>query len=176
MTTVKYMRALTIILLVALIAGTTLLTACGGGTQTAQMGDNVSVRYNGTLDDGTVFDASNLHGNVPLQFVIGAHDVLADFENAAINMSVNQTKTIKIPFNKGYGAHDDNLSATLNWSQLPAGFTPKIGEKIPVRNSYGQLNGTVLNISDAGVTVDANFFLAGQNLTFQITLVEILKK
>ena len=112
--TAKYMKALSIILLIALLAGTTMLTACGGGTQTAKIGDNVSVLYNGTLDDGTVFDASNLHGNVPLQFVIGAHQMIPGFENAIINMSVNQTKTIKISAEDAYGPSEVTYNITLN--------------------------------------------------------------
>ena len=168
------MRALSIVLLVALLTATTVLTACSSSTQTAQIGDNVSVLYNGTLDDGTVFDASNLHNNVPLQFTIGAHQMISGFDQAVINMSVNQTKTVHIRPEDGYGLHNNNLSGTLNWSQLPAGSQPKVGDKIPVYNAYGQLNGTVLNVSEAGVTVDTNSFLAGQNLTFQITLVKIV--
>ena len=176
MATAKYMRALTIILLIALLAGTTVLTACGGGTKTAKIGDNVSVLYNGTLDDGTVFDASSLHGNVPLQFTIGNSSILPSFEQAVIGMGVNQSKTIHIPFADAYGPHYDNRTATLNWSYFQNSSKPTVGEVLHLRNTYGTINGTVLNVSDAGVTVDANFFLAGQNLTFQITLVEIVKK
>lgn len=178
-TTVKYMKALTIMLLVALLACTTVLTACGDATQMAKSGDTVRVDYTGTLDDNTIFDSTtnaSFNHVKPIEFVIGSGKYLPKFEQAVINLSVNQSATVHIGFNDAYGPHDDNLSGTLNWSQLPAGLTPKIGEKIPVRNSYGQLNGTVLNISDAGITVDTNFFLAGQNLTFKITLVEIVKK
>src|SRR5579863_5915612 len=43
----------------------------GTGTVAAS-GDTVSVLYTGTLDNGTVFDASSLHGNQPFSFVLGA--------------------------------------------------------------------------------------------------------
>ena len=176
MTAAKYMKALSTMLLIALLAGSTVLTACGGGTETAQIGDNVSVLYNGTLDDGTVFDASSLHGNVPLQFTIGNSSILPSFEQAVIGMSVNQSKTIHIPFADAYGPHYDNRTATLNWSYFQNSSKPTVGEVLHLRNTYGTINGTVLNVSDAGVTVDANLPLAGKNLSFEITPVEIVKK
>jgi peptidylprolyl isomerase len=169
------MKALSIMLLIAMLAGLTVLTACGGGTQTVKIGDNVSVLYNGTLDDGTVFDASNLHGNVPLHFTVGDHKVISGFEQAVIGMSVNQSKTVHIPFADAYGPHYDNRTTTLNWSQFQNSSKPTVGEVLSVHNTYGMLNGTVLNVSDEGVTVDANIRLAGNNLNFEITLVEIVK-
>jgi len=158
------------------IACTFMLSACSNNAVTAKEGDTVKVLYVGTLDDGTVFDSSELHGGDPLQFTIGAHTVIAGFEQAVVNMSVNQSRTVNIPFVDAYGPHYDNRTATLEWSQFQNISTPTVGEVIPVGNSYGQtLNGTILNISDAGVTVDANLLLAGKNLTFNITLVEIIK-
>jgi peptidylprolyl isomerase len=172
------MRTLTALLLVALLAGTTTLTACGGGAQTAKSGDTVQVNYTGTLDDGTAFDSTtnaSFNHVAPLEFTIGSGKYLPKFEQAVINLSVNQSATVHIPFAEAYGPHEDNLSVTLNWSQFQNRSTPTVGEKIQVRNGNGYtLNGTVLNISDAGVTVDANFFLAGQNITFKITLVKIV--
>ena len=176
MTAAKYMKALSTMLLIALLAGSTVLTACGSGTQTAEIGDNVSVLYNGTLDDGTVFDASSLHGNVPLQFTIGNSSILPGFEQAVIGMSVNQSKTIHILFVDAYGPHYDNRTTTLNWSQFQNSSKPTVGEILRVSSIYGTLNGTVINVSDAGVTVDANLLLAGKNLSFEITPVEIVKK
>ena len=152
-----------------------MLSACSNNAVTAKEGDTVKVLYVGTLDDGTVFDASNLHDNVPLQFTIGNGSVLLSFEQAVIGLSVNQSTTVDIPFVDAYGPHYDNRTATLNWSQFQNSSKPTVGEVLPVRSTYGTLNGTVLNISDEGVTVDANLLLAGKDLNFEITLVEIVK-
>jgi FKBP-type peptidyl-prolyl cis-trans isomerase len=46
----------------------------GTGT-VAAAGDTLSVLYTGTLDNGTVFDASSLHGNQPFSFVLGVGNV-----------------------------------------------------------------------------------------------------
>ena len=155
-----------------------MLSACSNGVATAKEGDTVKVLYVGTLDDGTVFDSTtnaSFNHVKPLEFTIGAHKVISGFEQAVINMSVNQSKNIHISFADAYGPHYNNRTATLNWSQFQNSSKPTVGEVLQVHNTNGMLNGTVLNISDAGVTVDANLLLAGKDLNFEITLVEIVK-
>jgi peptidylprolyl isomerase len=170
-TIAKYMRTLTVVLLIALLAGTTMtLSACGGGSsrQTAQIGDNVSVLYNGTLDNGSVFDASSLHGNVPLQFVIGAHTVLTDFEDAVVNMSVNQSKTIHISAEDAYGPTEVTYNITS--TDTP----PILGQQYTVELDNGKyINAVATSVTNTSVTFQNTHALAGQNLTFNITLVKI---
>ena len=48
----------------------------------AKPGDTVLVLYVGTLDDGNVFDSSEMHGNTPLQITLGSGKVLPGFEQA----------------------------------------------------------------------------------------------
>ena len=167
--TAKFMKALSIILLIALIAGTTMLTACSGGTQTAKIGDNVSVLYVGTLDNGSVFDASELHGNVPLEFTIGAHTVLTDFEDAVINMSVNQSTTIHIPAEDAYGPSE--ITYNITSTDTP----PTLGQQYQVQLDNGKyITAIAANITNTSVTFQNTHPLAGQNLTFQITLVKVV--
>jgi FKBP-type peptidyl-prolyl cis-trans isomerase 2 len=153
-----------------------MLSACSNSAAIAKEGDTVKVLYVGTLDDGTVFDSSDLQGGDPLQFAIGTGQYLPDFEQAVVNMSINETKNIHIPFEKAYGPYYNNLSTTLNWSQFPEGFEPQIGEQLQMQNIYGQtFTVTVVNSSEEGVTIDANHPLAGKDVNFEITLVEIVK-
>jgi FKBP-type peptidyl-prolyl cis-trans isomerase 2 len=140
---------------------------------TAKEGDTVKVLYTGNLDDGSVFDSSELHGNVPLEFTIGNGRLLPDFEQAVIGMKINETINIHIPAEEAYGPHDPDLFATLDWSQFE-GYEPSVGEVLHIQSAYVKLNGTVLSISEEGVTVDTNHYLAGKDINFEITLVEIL--
>jgi FKBP-type peptidyl-prolyl cis-trans isomerase 2 len=153
-----------------------MLSACSGGAAVAKEGDTVKVLYVGTYDNGSVFDSSEQHGGDPLQFTIGSGDMIPGFEQAVINMSVNEIKNVHIPAENAYGPYDDNMIVTVNWSSFQEGFVPEIGEPIQMRNSLGQtFQGTVLNTSEEGVTVDFNHPLAGIDLNFEITLVEIVK-
>jgi len=142
---------------------------------TAQEGDTVRVLYTGTLDNGEVFDSSELHGGATLNFTIGERTLLPDFEQAVIGLSINESTTVHIPANEGYGLYDETLVITLDWSQM-GDYVPVVGELLTL---YDQASGqtvqvTVLDVSEAGVTVDTNHRLAGEDLTFEITLVEIL--
>jgi FKBP-type peptidyl-prolyl cis-trans isomerase 2 len=90
-------------------------TTCKLSELVAQNGDTISVHYVGKFPGGKIFDTSMKSEAVnaglfspardykPLQVVLGAHQVIAGFEEALIGMKVNQTKEVTIPPEKGYG-------------------------------------------------------------------------
>ena len=75
----------------------------GTGTAVAN-GDTVSVLYTGSLDDGTVFDASSKHGNQPFSFTVGAHHVIQGWDLGLVGMKVGGKRELVIPPELGYGA------------------------------------------------------------------------
>lgn len=77
-------------------------TVVGTGT-TAAAGDTLSVLYTGKLDNGTVFDASSLHGNQPFKFVLGAQQVIPGWDLGLVGMKVGGTRDLTIPSDLGYG-------------------------------------------------------------------------
>jgi peptidylprolyl isomerase len=149
--------------------------ACSSEEGMAKEGDTVKVLYTGTLDDGTVFDSSERHGGDPLEFTIGGGRLLPAFEQAVIGLSVNQSTTIHIPADEAYGLFDEEKIITLDWSQM-GDYVPEVGEQLSIYSpSTGQsITANVLNVTEAGVVVDANHPLAGKDLNFEITLVEIV--
>ncbi|MFA5375059.1 MAG: FKBP-type peptidyl-prolyl cis-trans isomerase [Dehalococcoidia bacterium] len=152
-----------------------MISACSNSAAIATEGDTVKVLYVGTLDNGSVFDSSELHDDEPLQFTIGSDQVISGFEQAVIGMSVNETKDVHILSDDAYGPYYDDMVVTVNWSSFEEGFTPDVGEQIQMQNSAGQtFQGIVLNTSEEGVTVDFNHPLAGEDLNFEITMVEII--
>jgi peptidylprolyl isomerase len=151
-----------------------MLSACSNNAAIAKEGDTVKVLYVGTYDNGSVFDSSELHGGDPLQFTIGSGQMITGFEQAVIGMSMNETKTVHILAEDAYGPYYDYLITTVNWSSFEEGFVPEIGEQISMQNSLGQtFQGTVINTSEEGVTMDFNHQLAGKDLNFEITIVDI---
>jgi len=162
------------IIIIGIIAGLTVAFWPSSST-IAKEGDTVKVLYVGTYDNGSVFDSSESHGGDPLQFTIGSGNLIPGFEQAVIGMSVNEIKDVHILSDDAYGPYDDNMVVTVNWSSFQEGFVPEVGEQIQMRNSAGQtFQGIVLNTSEEGVTVDFNHPLAGMDLNFEITLVEIV--
>jgi peptidylprolyl isomerase len=134
----------------------------------AKYGDTVKVHYTGKLEDGTIFDSS--FDSEPLEFTIGEGQVIKGFEDAVVGMDLNETKTVKIPVDKAYGPHRDDLLVVVNRNQLPADFEPELEGRQP---DGSIVVATVIEISESNVTLDANHPLAGEDLTFEIQLVEI---
>jgi FKBP-type peptidyl-prolyl cis-trans isomerase 2 len=131
----------------------------------AKSGDTVSVHYRGTLDSGEEFDSSR--GGQPLQFTLGASEVIAGFDEAITGMSVGETKTVRIPAENAYGEHRDDLVIVVPAAQAPDGL--QVGQQV----FLGDAPATVTSIGPDGVTVDANHPLAGEALTFEVELVGI---
>ena len=75
-----------------------------GTGATAATGDTVSVLYTGTFLDGRVFDASSLHGNVPIQFQLGAGRVIQGWDQGLVGMKVGGKRRLTIPSSLAYGA------------------------------------------------------------------------
>jgi peptidylprolyl isomerase len=139
----------------------------------ANKGDNVRVHYTLKLDDGTVFDSSR--DREPLEFSIGKRQVIKGFEDAVIGMTVGGSKTIKIPFMDAYGPYREDLVLRLKRSQLPSHIELREGLHLQLTQPDGTIvNVVVTDISEDTVTLDANYPLAGKDLTFEIELVEIL--
>ena len=73
----------------------------------AKAGDAVAMNYTGRLEDGTVFD-SNIDPNFghtdPLEFTLGAGQMIPGFEKEVLGMKVGEKKTFKIPPEEAYGA------------------------------------------------------------------------
>jgi peptidylprolyl isomerase len=142
----------------------------------ARTGDLATVYYTGTLDNGTVFD-SNMNGT-PIAFTIGAGKLLPGFEDTVVGMGVNETRTVHLPAEKGYGLYQAGLVHVVNRSLFPANLSLVPGEKYTsTRASDGAKSVfTVVNVTPSTVTVDENHALAGQNLTFTIKLVSFVKQ
>ena len=150
-------------------------TGCGGGAQVAKAGDIVKVDYTGTLSDGSQFDSSK--GRSPLEFTIGSGQVIKGFDDAVTGLKVGETKKVTIPAAEAYGAYRDDLVLQVEKSKLPATITPVVGMQLQMTQVDGsKVNVTIKAIGDTTVTLDANHELAGKDLTFEITLVEIVKK
>jgi peptidylprolyl isomerase len=138
----------------------------------ARSGDTVKVHYTGRLDDGTVFDTSA--EKEPLEFKIGAGQLIADFEQAVVGMEPGESKTVMITSDDAYGPHHDEMVLQIARHDLPEGLDPKVDQRLQVRRDSGEtFVVTVAAVSAESVTLDANHPLAGKDLTFDIQLMEI---
>lgn len=141
--------------------------------QSAKTGDKVTVHYTGKLTDGTQFDTSR--PDSPIEFTIGENMVIPGFEQAVIGMSPGDTKTTTIPETEGYGPHREEMILTVDRANIPANIDLELGQQLGLQYENNQsLTVTVTDISADSVTLDGNHPLAGQDLVFDIQLVEIV--
>ncbi len=140
--------------------------------QEVKSGDTVRVHYTGKLTDGEQFDSSN--GREPLEFTVGAGMMIAGFDGALPGMKVGDKKTINIAAKDGYGETDENAFIEFPNEQIPADMKLEIGQQLTLTNEQGQPFPVVVKeLRDDVVLFDANHFLAGKELVFDIELIEI---
>lgn len=139
----------------------------------ASVGDTVRVSYEGRLDDGTVFDQSP--DGEPLEFTLGADQVIQGFERSVAGMEPGQSKTVTLDPDEAYGDRDEDLVFTVDREQLPGDLDPEVGDPLEVRPPEGDaFEVHVADLNDDRVVLDANHPLAGRALTFDLELVEIV--
>ncbi|HEX7365142.1 MAG TPA: peptidylprolyl isomerase [Dehalococcoidia bacterium] len=163
-----YMALIATVLIGVVVAGCSSAPAA-----TAKDGDVVQVNYTGTLADGTVFDSSV--GRTPLEFTVGAGQVIPGFENAMLGMKVGEKKTVNIPAAEAYGPRLDNMEIQVSRDRIKTVEELAVGQVLTTVGANGeQYQFTVMAISDNGtITLDGNHPLAGKDLTFEIELLKL---
>ena len=150
-----------------------LVTACGGPA-VAGIGDTVTVHYTGRLIDGTVFETSV--GSEPLELTLGQGQVIPGFEQAVIGMQVGESKTVTIPVDQAYGPRRDDMILEISRDELPDDLEPVVGMQLRMNQGDGGIIiVTITEVSETMIKIDANHPLTGQDLVFDIELVEIAK-
>jgi len=136
-------------------------------------GDKVKVDYTGTFDDGTVFDASEKHGQ-PLEFEAGSGQVIKGFDDAVMGMKKGEEKRIVIPAAEAYGEVKAELCKKVPRQQLPQDQEPKIGMILAVGMPNGQqFPARIIAVTKDDVTIDLNHPLAGKTLHFKIKVADV---
>ncbi len=134
-------------------------------------GDKVKVEYEGTFDDGTVFDSSEKCG-APLEFEVGAGQIIPGFENAVMGMEKGEEKEFKLEPTDAYGDRNPQLVQKIPKDQLPKEVMPGMMLMIGLPNGV-QIPVKVTDVTDEEVTIDLNHPLAGKALNFKIKIVDI---
>ncbi|MBE0557984.1 MAG: FKBP-type peptidyl-prolyl cis-trans isomerase [Proteobacteria bacterium] len=162
----------------------------------AKYGDKVQVHYTGTLDDGTIFDSSRGNEKItfrPVEIVIGQDgDLLPKFQEAIVGLEPGQSVKVRIACEDAYGCRSEEKVYVIPRSEIrqkeelseswryPTGknipaFDPKKGDLMEISLADGNCVPVMLTeVLDTTITLDANHPLAGEDLTFDITLVNIL--
>ena len=139
---------------------------------TVENSNTVTVHYTGTFNDGTQFDSSR--NREPLSFKVGSGQVIEGFDKAVVGMTQGETKTFTLKPEDGYGVKNEEAIQEVEKINFPDGFNAEMGQTVTGQNQNGQnFNATIIAIQEDTVTLDFNHPLAGEDLTFEIELIEI---
>ena len=137
-------------------------------------GKRVRAHYIGTFDDGTVFDSSVERGE-PLEFVCMAGQMIPGFDKAVNTMEVGETKKVHLPAAEAYGEPNPDLVQTIPTANVPGAEELPVGQTVYLQGPGGQpLPAKVVEVTKEKVTYDLNHEMAGKDLNFEITLVEVV--
>lgn len=139
--------------------------------QKVQNGNTVSVNYTGKLEDGTVFDSSVVEGREPLKVTLGQGQLIPGFENALMEMSIGDKKTIELEPNEAYGPVINEMVIEVAKNQVPEGV--EVGQMLQGMGPMGPVNVKVVEVNEETVKIDGNHPLAGKKLIFDLEVVEI---
>ncbi len=129
-------------------------------------GDTVRVHYTGRLDSGEVFDSSR--EREPLSFTLGEGQLISGFEAAVSGLTVGESRSVRVEASDAYGERRDDLVVRVAREQAPDDLAPNDRVRI------GDQSAVVTDVTDDHVVVDANHPLAGEALTFDVELVDIV--
>lgn len=139
---------------------------------TAKSGDPVTINYTGKLENGAVFDSTE--DREPLRFVLGQEGVISALQEGIVGMNPGDAKTIEIPAGAAFGPRLEELILKTERSRFPEGVEPQVGQQFQVNRSDGSpMPVTVVEVEEETVTLDANHPLAGEALTYTVSLVSV---
>ncbi len=154
----------------------------------AKAADKVRINFIGKLDDGTIIDSSYpdpeedacsgddcCHEHGPLELVIGEGDFYAPIEAALIGMRVGEKKTMVVTPDDAFGDYDPENVFNVERSELPDDISPEVGLTLEVTGEDDELfMATIIEVGDEEICLDMNHPLAGEDLSYEFELVEIL--
>ena len=141
--------------------------------QQVKSGDKVKVHYHGRLTSGETFDSST--GREPLEFEVGSGMVIKGFDDGVTGMKIGEKKTVNIPAEFAYGAKNPEMIIEYPKAQFPQDMQIEIGMPLVMSSASGQqFQVKIYEIKDEVVMLDANHPLAGEELIFDLELVEIV--
>lgn len=149
-------------------------------------GDKVLINYIGKLEDGSVFDTTyeshdcgsddecDCEESGPMEFTIGAEEFCPQVDRALIGMEPGEKKNVIVPAADAFGEYDEEKVFTVGRDEMPEDLKPEVGDELTITNDdEDSFDVTVVAVAEDCVTFDANHPLAGEDLTFEIELVEI---
>ena len=137
-----------------------------------ESGQKVKVDFIGKLANGAEFSNSYMVGE-PFEFTMGDGTMLAAFEEAVRAMSVGDTINVRITCEDAYGPYDESLIERVPTAMFPNAQNLEIGKFIVIETPTESIRARFIKAEGGWLYFDRNHELAGEDLLFEITLVDV---
>jgi FKBP-type peptidyl-prolyl cis-trans isomerase 2 len=140
----------------------------------AKSGDVVKVHYVGKFENGEIFDSS-VARQEPIEFTVGAGQMIKGFDIAVEGMILQEKKSVKIPCAEAYGETNPENFVQIPRNEVPADIIPQVGMQLELMDPMGRRIPVMISeVTNDFIVLDANHPMAGKDLWFDIQLVEIV--
>lgn len=138
----------------------------------ATNGARVKLIYTICLQNGTRFRP--LHAGDTLEFTIGSGTVLPGFEQAVLGMVEGETRKAVVPSADAYGPYQPEKMFRMPRSEVRPQLEPlAVGDVVRIASAEeGEFFAVVREMGPEGILLDPNHPLCGQDITFEIHLLE----
>ena len=136
-----------------------------------QNGKKVKIEYT-LFVGGEVFDTSK--GGEPLEYHHGSGQIIPGLEHALEGLKPGDEKKVHVGPEDAYGPIHPQAILQVPREQIQDAVV-EVGMVLSARNAEGQaMQGVVREVTESTVTVDFNHPLAGKELYFEITIIDVL--
>ena len=139
---------------------------------TPNSGDTVTIDYVLKRGDGEII--GNTADVGPQQVQLGAGQIFPAIEEALTGMSVGDSKTVEIASDNAFGPRREELIIDIPRANLPPEPAPQPGMQLNAQAPDGQpMTLFILEVGEEAVKADGNHPLAGEDVSFDLTLRDI---
>ncbi|ABC62693.1 FKBP-type peptidyl-prolyl cis-trans isomerase [Erythrobacter litoralis HTCC2594] len=110
----------------------------------------------------------------PQDVQLGSGQIFPQIESALTGMEVGDEKSVDIACEDAFGQRQEQLVIDIPRANLPPEPAPQPGMQLNAQTPEGQpMVLTILEVGDEAVKADGNHPLAGEDVTFDVTLRDI---
>ncbi len=131
------------------------------------------VLFNYTLKDDGDHVIDNSEPGHPLAYLHGHGNIVPGLERELEGKSTGDKLSVKVAPADGYGEHSKDLIQKVPRRSLKGLAKITVGMRLHAHTAHGPRAVTVTAVTGDMVTLDGNHPLAGQNLNFDIEIVEV---
>lgn len=131
----------------------------------------VSIDYTVTDEDGAVIDSSN--GREPLVYLHGFNNIIPGLEKALEGKAQGEAFSVDVTAAEAYGPYQDDMIQEVPASAFQGVDKVEVGMQFTAQSQQGPVHVVVKEVKDETVTIDGNHPLAGKDLKFEGSIVEV---